>query len=41
MGMSPGRRIGEILEVVYRAQLNEHITDHKQAVAMARKLMGS
>ena len=41
MGMSPGRRIGEILETVYRAQLNEHITDHKQAVVMARKLMGS
>ncbi|UCC31243.1 MAG: CCA tRNA nucleotidyltransferase [Phycisphaerales bacterium] len=41
MGMSPGRRIGEILEAIYRAQLNEHITDREQAVTMARKLMGS
>ena len=41
MGMSPGRRVGEILEAIYRAQLNEHITDREQAMTMARKLMDS
>ena len=39
MGVPPGPRYGEILETVYRAQLNEKITTPEQAHAMARTLL--
>ncbi len=39
MGVAPGPRFGEILRTVYRAQLNEDITVHDEAVALARDLM--
>ena len=35
LGVAQGPRFGEILKAVYRAQLNEAIHTHKQAVAMA------
>ncbi len=38
MGVAPGPRLGEILQTVYRAQLNEDITDHDEAVELAREL---
>ncbi len=41
MGMPPGPQFGEILSAIYRAQLNEEITNRDQAAAMARELMGS
>ncbi len=41
MGMSPGPRLGEILRAIYRGQLNERITTHEDAVAMARELMNA
>lgn len=41
MGMSPGPRFGQILDTVYRAQLNEHITARDAAVARARELMNA
>jgi poly(A) polymerase len=39
MGMSPGPRLGKVLESIHRAQLNEQITAREEAVAMARELM--
>ncbi len=39
LGMSPGPRFGQILDAVYRHQLNEQITSREAAVARARELM--
>ena len=39
LGVPPGPRYGEVLEAVYRAQLNEEITDRSQARAIARRLL--
>lgn len=41
MGMEPGPAFGEILKVIYRAQLNETITTKEQAVELAKELMGN
>ena len=39
LGVTPGPRYGEVLEAVYRAQLNEEIKDRTQARALARRLL--
>lgn len=41
MGMSPGPRFGEVLNAVYRAQLNETIQNHDEAIAMVKPLSQS
>lgn len=38
LGVSPGPRIGDILERVYRAQLNEAVVDRNSAMNLAREL---
>jgi len=38
VGMKPGRAMGEVLEAVYRAQLNERITTRDEALVLARQL---
>ncbi len=38
MGLSPGPRMGRVLDAVYRAQLNERITTRDDAVKEARRL---
>lgn len=35
MGMAPGPRMGELLDAIYRAQLNEQIKTREEAVSMA------
>lgn len=35
MGMQPGRRMGILLDAIYRAQLNEEIQTREEAVALA------
>lgn len=39
LGVEPGPRMGEILDAVYREQLNERIETSEQAEAMARRLI--
>lgn len=39
MGMSPGPRMGELLEALYRAQLNDQIRSRDAATTMAREWM--
>ncbi len=39
MGVKPDRRFGEIMQQVYRAQLNEEIVSHEQARALAKQLI--
>jgi poly(A) polymerase len=41
MGMPQGRRFGQILETVYRAQLNEQIVTRMDAIELGRRLMES
>lgn len=41
MGMSPGPRMGELLDALYRAQLNEQIKTREEAVAKAKARMAS
>ncbi|MCD6378189.1 MAG: CCA tRNA nucleotidyltransferase [Planctomycetes bacterium] len=38
LGLSEGPKIGEILDKVYEAQLNEQINTRRQALALARRL---
>ena len=38
LGLGEGPKIGEILDKVYEAQLNEQINTRRQALALARKL---
>ncbi len=38
-GVPPGRRLGRILETVFRAQLNEQIANRDEALAMAEGLI--
>ena len=40
MGLTEGRKLGDMLRQLYDAQLNEEILDRAQAVALAKKLMG-
>ena len=39
MGMPPGPRMGDLLDTLYRAQLNEQITTRDDAMARAQALM--
>ena len=39
LGISPGPRMGQVLEAVYRAQLNMQIQTREQAVTLAKSLM--
>ena len=39
MGLKPGRRLGEIWEAVYRAQLNDAVTTRAQAEALVKGMM--
>ena len=41
MGLPPGPRFGQILETVYRSQLNEAIATHEEAAETARSLMAA
>ena len=41
LGITPGPELGELLEALYRAQLNERISTRQQAVAMVRMWIGS
>ena len=41
IGMTPGPRFGEILKMVYRAQLNLEITTRQEAITRALELMKS
>jgi poly(A) polymerase len=38
MGMRPGRRMGEVLDALYRGQLNEEILNEAEAFARAREM---
>jgi hypothetical protein len=37
LGVEPGPKLGELLALVYRAQLNEHISTRDQAMALAKE----
>ncbi|MCO6438845.1 MAG: CCA tRNA nucleotidyltransferase [Phycisphaerae bacterium] len=41
LGLTPGRKLGRVLDAVYRAQLNEEITDPDAAMTMVRGLLGA
>lgn len=41
LGVTPGQQFGDLLETVYRAQLNEEIRTSEQALALLRKIRGS
>jgi tRNA nucleotidyltransferase (CCA-adding enzyme) len=41
LGLKPGPRVGEILKAVYERQMDGSVTDLDQAIAVARKLVGS
>jgi tRNA nucleotidyltransferase (CCA-adding enzyme) len=39
LGLSPGRRVGEILKVVYEQQLDGTVTNLEEAIAAAKQIM--
>jgi tRNA nucleotidyltransferase (CCA-adding enzyme) len=41
LGLKPGPRVGEVLKAVYEQQMDGSVTDLDQAIAVARKLVGS
>lgn len=41
LGATPGRKLGEVLEALYTAQLNGELDTRDKAVALARELLGA